>query len=153
MPKQANPLDRSAAFTVLLELSPQGFGKTEWHAGEDLVTTFLEDWRESDAKDMFAFGQTWLAGIEIDPDTGSRTSPTAAEPGPAPVRWDGAAKAVPGLNPTNAAWWQQQPGEAEQTWRERTQAVASDIQAAIRNQAGDPAAAVREPEPDLEIGS
>jgi hypothetical protein len=55
---QRNPLDRSVAFTALLELRP-GFGQTESKAASVLVDEFLEDFYASGSKDMGAWARTW----------------------------------------------------------------------------------------------
>jgi hypothetical protein len=55
------PIDRSLAFTALLELDPEGFGKSGPEGGQT-ITTFLKDWYASDAKDMYAYCKEWLAG-------------------------------------------------------------------------------------------
>lgn len=56
-----NPLDRSAAFTALLELDPEGFGKQDMDNGGKTITNFLEDFHESGSKNMFTYAQSWLA--------------------------------------------------------------------------------------------
>ena len=59
MARQQFPLDRSAAFTCLLDLDPD-YGAMEVHAGEQRVTDFLADWYQSDSTDMYAFCREWL---------------------------------------------------------------------------------------------
>ena len=55
-----NPLDRSAAFTALLELDPEGFGKSSDPETTKTITTFLEDFYESDATNMYTHCRKWL---------------------------------------------------------------------------------------------
>jgi hypothetical protein len=56
-----NPLDRSAAFTALLELDPEGFGKQDMDTSGKTITTFLADFYESDATNMYTYAQSWLS--------------------------------------------------------------------------------------------
>jgi cytosine/adenosine deaminase-related metal-dependent hydrolase len=55
-----NPLDRSAAFTSLLELDPEGFGKSSDPETMKTITTFLDDFYESGATNMYAYCREWL---------------------------------------------------------------------------------------------
>jgi hypothetical protein len=61
MATQRYPLDRSAAFTALLELDRDGFGKQDMEASGKAIDEFLESWYASDSKDMYKHAQTWLA--------------------------------------------------------------------------------------------
>jgi len=56
---QRNPLDRSVAFTALLELHP-GFGQLETRAASVMTGRFLEDFYASGSKDMGAYARTWM---------------------------------------------------------------------------------------------
>lgn len=69
MTKPEYPLDRSAAFSALLELSPE-FGKADMEAGSQLITEFLESWRASDSKNMFAHAREWLKANPIGQQAG-----------------------------------------------------------------------------------
>jgi hypothetical protein len=55
-----NPLDRSAAFTALLELDPEGFGKSSDPESTKTITTFLDDFYQSGATNMYAYCREWL---------------------------------------------------------------------------------------------
>jgi cytosine/adenosine deaminase-related metal-dependent hydrolase len=55
-----SPLDRSAAFTALLELDPEGFGKSSDPETTKTITTFLEDFYESGATNMYTYCREWL---------------------------------------------------------------------------------------------
>lgn len=55
---QRNPLDRSVAFTALLELRP-GFGQLENKAASVMTGRFLEDFYASGSKDMGAYARSW----------------------------------------------------------------------------------------------
>src|SRR5258708_36115190 len=55
-----SPLDRSAAFTALLELDPEGFGKSSDPESTKTITTFLEDFHESGATNMYTYCREWL---------------------------------------------------------------------------------------------
>jgi len=55
-----NPLDRSAAFTALLELNPEGFGKQDTKTSGETITTFLDDFYESGATNMYTYCREWL---------------------------------------------------------------------------------------------
>jgi hypothetical protein len=54
-----HPLDRSAAFTALLEFWP-GFGKAEARQAERIVTRFLDGFYASGSTDMAAYAQSAL---------------------------------------------------------------------------------------------
>jgi hypothetical protein len=56
-----HPLDRSAAFTALLEFCPW-FGKTESREAEAVVTRFLAGFYASGETDMAAYARRWAAG-------------------------------------------------------------------------------------------
>ena len=60
VPVTRYPLDRSAAFTALLEFCPW-FGKTESRAAEAVVTRFLEGFDASGETDMAAYARRWAA--------------------------------------------------------------------------------------------
>src|SRR5258708_15128513 len=55
-----SPLDRSAAFTALLELDPEGFAKSSDPESTKTITTFLEDFRESGATNLYTYCREWL---------------------------------------------------------------------------------------------
>jgi hypothetical protein len=55
-----NPLDRSAAFTALLDLDPEGFGKSSDPESTKTITTFLDDFYQSSATNMHAYCRQWL---------------------------------------------------------------------------------------------
>lgn len=55
-----HPLDRSAAFTALLEFCPW-FGRTESRKAEAVVTRFLADFYASGETDMAAYARRWEA--------------------------------------------------------------------------------------------
>jgi hypothetical protein len=55
-----NPLDRSAAFTALLELDPEGFGKSSDPNTTKTITTFLDDFYQSAATNMYTYCREWL---------------------------------------------------------------------------------------------
>ena len=55
-----NPLDRSAAFTALLELDSEGFGKTSDPENTKTITAFLNDFYQSGATNMYAYCREWL---------------------------------------------------------------------------------------------
>lgn len=57
--KRRHDLDRSTAFTVLLELYP-GWGDTVDDGGAD-VTRFLQDWYVDPSLDMAEFARRWIA--------------------------------------------------------------------------------------------
>jgi hypothetical protein len=79
MTKPEYPLDRSAAFSALLELSPE-FGKTDLNTSGQLITEFLDSWRTSDSKDMFAHAREWLGANPIgqQPGASAPSTPGAA---------------------------------------------------------------------------
>lgn len=52
-------LDRSTAFTILLDVDP-GFGQLDVRVGRERVTAFLTDWSRSTAKDMYRFAVEWV---------------------------------------------------------------------------------------------
>jgi len=55
-----NALDRSAAFTALLELDPERFGKSSDPESTKTITTFLDDFYQSRATNMYAYCREWL---------------------------------------------------------------------------------------------
>ena len=55
-----HPLDRSAAFTALLEFAPW-FGRMESREAEVVVTWFLADFYRSGSKHMAAYARRWVA--------------------------------------------------------------------------------------------
>jgi hypothetical protein len=57
------PLDRSAAFTALLDLDPQGFGREDMDTSSVTITRFLEDWYRSADTNMYEFARRWLAKL------------------------------------------------------------------------------------------
>jgi hypothetical protein len=58
--KPEYPLDHSAAFTALLELSPV-FAKADTRAADAMLAEFLRAWyADSDYTDMFRFAREWL---------------------------------------------------------------------------------------------
>ena len=58
--KQQYPLDRSCAFTALLELSPL-FRHTDPQTENQMMAEFLRDWyADEDSRDMFAFAREWV---------------------------------------------------------------------------------------------
>ncbi len=67
--KISHPLDRSAAFTALLEFSP-GFGKTEAREAERIVARFIDGFYGSCRTDMAAYARSWATA---DPMTAART--------------------------------------------------------------------------------
>jgi hypothetical protein len=58
------PIDRSAAFTALLDLSPE-FGRSD--NGGQTITRMLTDYYESGQTDMYAFTKGWLADHGYQP--------------------------------------------------------------------------------------
>ena len=56
-----HPLDRSAAFTALLEFAPW-FGQAESRQAGAIVTAFLVDFYRSGSKDMAEYARGWAAG-------------------------------------------------------------------------------------------
>jgi hypothetical protein len=59
---QRNPLDRSLAFTALLEQDPEGFGKMSDPEAGQMMSDLLTDFYESSDADMWKYTQRWLAG-------------------------------------------------------------------------------------------
>jgi hypothetical protein len=55
-----NPLDRSAAFTALLELDPEGFGKSSDPETTKTISMFLDDFYQSGATNMYTYCRQWL---------------------------------------------------------------------------------------------
>ncbi len=98
MTKPGYPLDRSAAFTALLELSPE-FGKTDMNTAGELITELLQSWRASDSRDMFAHAREWLGANPIatwSSNPAGRHEPcTAAGPEPKAQPEASAAQAEP----------------------------------------------------------
>ena len=68
---QAGPLDRSAMFTIFLHSWPE-FGSMTTAEGERWVTQAVDDWHASDATDMYAWAQGWLASLKDRATTASR---------------------------------------------------------------------------------
>jgi hypothetical protein len=143
MTNQPHPLDRTAAQTVLLELSPDGFGRSGDASGE-LITRFLGDWRASDSRDMFAYAQTWLAANPIGGQAHVSTPAQLGHTGDPGMSWEEfmaglheqaaqapAAGPGPQFRPSEAQWWEQQPGESAAAWQARTEQAAADIRQAI----------------------
>ena len=60
MGAQRFPLDRSAAFTVLLQLDGDGFGKQGMRESDKTVSAFLEDWYQADSTKMWDYARQWL---------------------------------------------------------------------------------------------
>ena len=56
----SHPLDRSAAFTVLLELDP-AFRRGDMDTSARTITAFLEAFRASGSVNMYEFAGQWLA--------------------------------------------------------------------------------------------
>jgi DNA-binding CsgD family transcriptional regulator len=54
-------LDRSAAFTVLLELDPEGFGKQDMDESGRTITRFLADFAKSGSVNMFDYGKQFVS--------------------------------------------------------------------------------------------
>src|SRR5258707_11269391 len=74
-----NPLDRSAAFTCLLELDPEGFGKQDMNTSGETISRFLEDFRQSGQARMYEYAQQWLA--EPRESAQPREAASKAQPG------------------------------------------------------------------------
>lgn len=53
------PLDRSAMFSALNELSPR-YGKTDSKVGERITTEALAAWYDSTGDDMFMWTKRWI---------------------------------------------------------------------------------------------
>jgi hypothetical protein len=66
-----NPMDRSAAFTVLLEKDRQegkgNFAKAADPEAREQVTAFLEDFHASGETNMWTYADTWLADRQAGP--------------------------------------------------------------------------------------
>jgi hypothetical protein len=76
MGKATTPIDRSLAFTALLE--QDWYRDMDNREAEEVTTKFLEDWYAAeDAKDMFAFSQTWTP-----------PAPEKSDPAASPFRSD-----------------------------------------------------------------
>lgn len=58
MAKYRGDLDRSVAFTILLELLP-GYAESPDDDGGRTVTEFLTDWYADPSTDMYEFGRRW----------------------------------------------------------------------------------------------
>lgn len=61
--KSAGVLDRSAIFTILLNVMPS-FGQMKMTDGSEVVSRCLTDWEQSGATDMYAFVKDWAAKEE-----------------------------------------------------------------------------------------
>lgn len=59
MTKSRNPLDRSAMFTCLLDLS-QTYGLYDARDGAQITTQALAEWYESPSTDMYAWTREWI---------------------------------------------------------------------------------------------
>jgi hypothetical protein len=72
-----NPLDRSAAFTCLLELDPEGFGKQDMNTSGQTISRFLEDFYQSGQTRMYDYAQQWLAEPQVAQprESASKTQP------------------------------------------------------------------------------
>lgn len=57
-PPGTRPLDRSAAFTALLELS-EGFRQSDMHQGGRMITSFLADFYTSGGTNMYEYARGW----------------------------------------------------------------------------------------------
>lgn len=57
--KAKYPLDRSAMFTALLDLS-QVYGQLDSREGEKVTTEALDAWYASPSTDMYAFTREWI---------------------------------------------------------------------------------------------
>ena len=55
-----HPLDRSAAFTALLEFCPW-FGRLSMDESAEVITRFLGDFYASGSTGMAAYAKTWAA--------------------------------------------------------------------------------------------
>ena len=60
------PCDRSAAFTVLLELDP-AFRRQDMDTSGKTITAFLEAFRASGSLNMYEFAGQWLASARRQP--------------------------------------------------------------------------------------
>ena len=85
MARQRYPLDRSAAFTALLELDAEGFGKQDMDASGKTITKFLDDWCASDSTNMYKYAQGWLKerqeAAQRAPEAPGADLPEPAAPG------------------------------------------------------------------------
>lgn len=70
MSKIKFPLDRSAMFSALLDLSPE-YRKLDTRVGERVTTSALEAWYRDPGTDMYAFARTWLRGRDLTKEFGS----------------------------------------------------------------------------------
>ena len=68
MPKGTS-IDRSLAFTALLELMP-GYGQLDARDGEKLTTALTDAWHAApdSERDMFAFARNWIAARQAEPE-------------------------------------------------------------------------------------
>jgi hypothetical protein len=57
-------IDRSLAFTALLELDPAGFGKISDPQAGQMITKLVEDFHASGAKDWYGYTREWLTQRE-----------------------------------------------------------------------------------------
>jgi len=56
--KRHYPLDRSAAFTALLEVSEE-FRQADSREGTKVIDVFLADWYKSPSLNMYEFAREW----------------------------------------------------------------------------------------------
>ena len=63
-------IDRSLAFTALLELDPNGFGKTSEPKTGQMITELVGDFHASGAKDWYGYTREWLAARETQAEAG-----------------------------------------------------------------------------------
>lgn len=61
----SNGLDRSTAFTIMLDIDP-GFGKLDVRLGRERVTVFLSDWHRSTGTDMYRYAVEWVRTHPIE---------------------------------------------------------------------------------------
>lgn len=74
--KISHPLDRSAAFTALLQFCP-GFGRTEGRQAEAVVTRFLDGFYASGSTDMAAYAKIWaMTASPIETEAQARELPS-----------------------------------------------------------------------------
>lgn len=90
--KQRFDLDRSVAFTLLLEYYP-GWAASRDDGGRD-VTRFLDDWYVDPSLDMAEFARRWVTAQDVPPgghDVGPHGEATAhrAETDPAAIASSG----------------------------------------------------------------
>jgi hypothetical protein len=90
-PAQARPLDRSAAFTALLELSAD-FRQSDMAQGSETVSRFLADFYASGAPNMYRYARAWVPAHQAAASAGS----PVARDGALPM---GAAAPAPALEP------------------------------------------------------